>query len=84
MDSGFFNKVISGGTVVEPVRVAGSRGYWLSGDPHVFFWEGPDGFVDDPRRWVGDVLLWSDGSITYRLETSLGREAAIRIAESMR
>ncbi|MEX1168956.1 MAG: hypothetical protein WEE50_02315, partial [Chloroflexota bacterium] len=73
MDFGYFNKVISGGTVVEPVRVAGERGYWLSGDPHVFFWEGPDGLVDDPRRWVGDALLWSDGSITYRLETSLGR-----------
>ena len=30
------------------------------------------GFVDDSRRWVGDVLLWADGPITYRLETSLG------------
>jgi hypothetical protein len=84
MDSGFFNKLISAETVVEPVRVTGNQGYWLSGDPHVFFWEGPDGFVDDPRRWVGDVLLWSDGSITYRLETSFGRDEAIRIAESMR
>ena len=84
VDSGFFNKIIGGETVVEPVRVAGDQGYWLSGDPHIFFWEGPDGFVDDPRRWVGDVLLWSDGSITYRLETSLGRDEAIRIAESMR
>ena len=84
MNSGFFNKLISSGTVVEPIRVSGRRGYWLSGDPHVFFWEGPDGSVDDPRRWVGDVLLWSDGSITYRLETSLGRDEAVRIAESMR
>jgi hypothetical protein len=84
MDSGYFNKVVSAGTVVERVRVAGKQGYWLSGDPHVFFWEGPGGFVDDPRRWVGDVLLWSDGEITYRLETSLGREDAIRIAESFR
>jgi hypothetical protein len=84
MDSGFFNKMISAGTLVEPVRVAGNGGYWLSGDPHVFFWEGPDGFVDDPRRWVGDVLIWSDGSITYRLETSLSRDEAIRIAESIR
>jgi len=84
VDSGFFSKIISGETTVEPVRVTGNRGYWLSGAPHVFFWEGPDGFVDDPRRSVGDVLLWSDGSITYRLETSLGRDEAIRIAESMR
>jgi len=84
VESGYFNKIISAGTVVERVRVAGDRGYWLSGDPHVFFWEGPNGFVDDARRWVGDVLLWSDGEITYRLETSLGRDEAIRIAGSLR
>jgi hypothetical protein len=84
VDSGLFNKLISGGTVVAPISVDGNRGYWLSGEPHVFFWEGPDGLVDDARRWVGDVLLWSDGPITYRLETSLGRDEAIRIAESIR
>ena len=51
------------------------RGYWVSGDPHQFFYEGPTGFVEESRRWVGDVLLWTDGTITYRLETSLGRDA---------
>lgn len=81
---GFYNKVIGGGTPVEPVTVNGDRGFWISGDPHVFFWEGPDGTVDDPRRLVGDVLIWSDGTVTYRLESALGRDASIRIAESVR
>ncbi len=84
MDSGFFTKLISAGTIVAPIEVGEHPGYWLSGEAHVFFWEGANGFVDDPRRWVGDVLLWSDGTITYRLETSLGRDEAIRIAESVR
>ncbi len=84
IDSGLFNKLIDGGTIVAPLEVAGQQGYWLSGDPHVFFWEGSDGFVDDGRRWVGDVLVWSDGPITYRLETSLSRAEAIRIAETIR
>lgn len=84
VDTGLFNKLIDGGTIVAPLEVAGHEGYWLSGDPHVFFWEGSDGFVDDGRRWVGDVLVWSDGPITYRLETSLSRDEAIRIAESIR
>jgi hypothetical protein len=83
LDDGFFAKSIDSGTIVAPVEVGGDRGYWLSGEQHLFFWEGPDGFVDDARRWVGDVLVWSDGPITYRLETSLGRAEAIRIAESM-
>jgi hypothetical protein len=80
----FFVKATGSDTVIEPVQVGGQDGYWLTGDPHIFFWEGQGGFVDDPRRWVGDVLLWSDGVVTYRLEASLGRDEAIRIAESMR
>ena len=84
VEQGFFNKSIDQGTVVERVRVSGQPGYWLHGDPHVFFWQGIGGFVDDQRRWVGDVLLWADGPITYRLETSLGRDEAIRLAETLR
>ena len=83
VENGFFTKAISGGTIVRPVPVDGEQGYWLSGDPHFLFYEGPSGSIHDARRWVGDTLLWSDGPITYRLETSLGQDAAIRIAESM-
>ena len=44
----------------------------------------PDGeHVDEDRRWVGDALIWQRGDKTYRIETSLGRDAAIRIAESL-
>ena len=63
--------------------MGGQLGYWITGEPHQFFYEGPNGFVEDPRRWVGDVLLWADGPITYRLETSLGRDATIAIAETL-
>ena len=71
------------GTTYERLTVGDDAGFWLSGDPHIFFWDGPNGFVEDPRRWVGDTLLWSDGEITFRLETSLGRDAAIRLAETL-
>jgi len=80
----FFAKATNSNTIIAPVEVGGQDGYWITGAPHVLFWEGPGGFVDDSRRWVGDVLLWSDGTITYRLETSLGRARAIEIAETMR
>jgi hypothetical protein len=83
VNDGFFNKAIHDGTIVEPVEVDGREAYWITGEPHVLFWDGPTGFVDDARRWVGDVLLWSDGPITFRLESALGRDAAIRIAESL-
>lgn len=84
IEDGIFTKMLGQEATVELVLVDGRRAYWISGDPHQFFYEGPNGFVQDPRRWVGDVLLWANGPITYRLETSLGREAAIDLAESMR
>jgi hypothetical protein len=83
VDTGFFSKVVTQGTTVHPVVVDGERAYWLSGAPHFFFYESPTGQVSDPRRWVGDALLWSDGPITYRLETGLGPDRAVEIAESV-
>jgi hypothetical protein len=65
------------------VRVNEGPGFWLTGDPHFLFYTGPDGFVHDPRRWVGDALLWANGPITYRLETSLGEQRALGMADSM-
>jgi hypothetical protein len=82
-DSGFYTKALGSGTTVKSVLVGGERGFWLTGDPHFLFYEGPAGDVHDPRRWVGDALLWTRGAITYRLETSLDEAAAIRLAETM-
>ena len=81
MQPQFNEKVISGGTRLETVRVGGLDGFWIEGDPHLFFYRSGDGeFVEDPRRWVGDALIWSDGPLTYRLESALGRDATIELA----
>jgi hypothetical protein len=83
VDPAYYGKAVGIGTTIEPVVVGGRPGYWLSGDPHFFFYVGPGGVVQDDRRWVGDALIWSDGEVTYRLESALGRDATIRIAESL-
>ena len=75
-------KIIGSGTDVEPVRI-GDGGYWIDGDPHTYFYISPEGEHVQERRWVGDALIWQDGEMTYRIETSLGKDAAIRIAESL-
>jgi len=83
-DPGFYEKVIGGGTRLEMVDVNGQEGYWISGDPHFFFYV-RDGqrFYEENRRWVGDALIWSDGTTTFRIECALGRDATIAIAESI-
>ena len=78
------SKIINSGTNVVRTTVGGSTAYWIDGDPHFSFYVTPEGdTIEETRRWVGDALIWAEGHVTYRLETSLGRETAIRIAESM-
>jgi hypothetical protein len=81
----FFGKMIGGGTTVTPVTVDGSTGYWIAGALHDFFYlDANGGFVSDSRRVVGDTLIWTRAGITFRMETALGRDAAIGIAETIR
>jgi hypothetical protein len=81
----FYQKVIGTGNTLETVTVDGHDGFWITGEMHFFFYVRPDGSgnVDDTRRWVGDALVWNDGDATYRIESALGRDATIEIAESI-
>ncbi|MDQ1431431.1 MAG: hypothetical protein QOF40_2033 [Actinomycetota bacterium] len=77
-------KSLAAGTGVEQVAVDGAAGYWFSGAPHVLTLADADGqFFTDRSRLAGNTLLWQRGSVTYRLESSLTRDEAIRIAESL-
>jgi len=75
-------KEIGPGTRVEPVTVAGHRGYWISGAPHVVGVTEPSG-AGGPEdvRLAGNTLLWIDGDVTYRLESALGQDGAVAWAE---
>jgi hypothetical protein len=85
VDPGFYNKIIDSGSKLTRVTVDGSQGWWISGGPHFFYYIDPEGnAVEDTHRQVGDTLVWTTGEVTYRLETSLGMEAAISLAESLR
>jgi hypothetical protein len=85
IDNGYIQKILDSDTKLTPVTVNGSPGYWIHGDPHYFFYVDADGRpVDDGHRVVGDVLMWTTGDVTYRLESGLGMEGAIRLAETLR
>ena len=85
LNPGYFEKIIDQGTTVSTVRVNGVDGYWISGQPHQIVYVNAQGdAVFDSRRSVGDTLLWARDGVTYRLETALGRDAAIALAESLR
>jgi hypothetical protein len=81
----FFQKMIGPGTTVSPVMVGDVAGWWISGEPHEIVYLDPRGeIIPDTRRVVGDTLLWTRGDMTFRMETSLDRGAAIDLAETIR
>lgn len=68
----------------EQVRVDGTRGYWVSGMPHVLeYLDDQSGIRRPVTRLVGDVLVWQAGSVVYRIESPLGRDTTLAIAGSM-
>ena len=53
---------------------------WVTG-PHLLQIEGQS--YDLIRLVAGNVLIWTEGEITYRLETDVSLEEAVQIAESL-
>ena len=85
LDAGYFEKILAAGSTIEPVKVAGHAGYWISGAAHEFIYVAPDGEPTyESRRLVGDTLAWSTGAVTYRFESALGRDRTIALAETLR
>jgi hypothetical protein len=66
---------------VEQTTVNGEVAYWIVGE-HLL--EMRNGDYSMFRLVEGHVLTWTSGVLTYRLETDLSLEEAVRIAESLR
>jgi hypothetical protein len=62
------------------VVVNGERGYWIT-TPHRIVVETGRGPVELVA--TGHVLIWQAGDLTYRLETTLDRSAALELAHSV-
>lgn len=67
--------------VVLQTEVDGKLAAWTEG-PYLLEMRG--GSVDVARLVTGHVLVWAEGGVTYRLESDLDVEEAVRIAESLR
>lgn len=72
-----------GSVRVVPVDL-GDGGYWISGDPHLVFVLDEFGNVkEDEVRLAGNVLLWEDDGVSYRIEADISKARALGIARSM-
>lgn len=83
-DEQYLKKLVEAEVPVLFPQVDGHPGYWLPG-PHALLVVDEHGrAVEDSARVAGNTLLWSEGGVTYRLESALELGPALRVAESLR
>ena len=66
--------------LVQETTVNGRYAIWAVGPYPVQF---SNGNLDFVRLVDGHVLIWTEGEVTYRLETQLDLEEAVKVAESL-
>jgi hypothetical protein len=84
-DYGLLKKSVGQKTHVEPVRVAGEPGLWVEGPPHTLTYFSRSGeFRERTVKIHGNVLLWTHGPVTVRLEGRISKAQALRVARRIR
>jgi hypothetical protein len=80
-DYNLLKKSVGDKTHVEPVRVAGEPGLWVEGPPHTLTYFSAGGeFRQRTVKIRGNVLLWTHGPVTVRLEGRISKAQALRVA----
>jgi hypothetical protein len=75
----FFSKIEP--EVIAETRVGGERALWTDG-PYILL--NRSGSAQQQRLINGHTLIWTVGDLTYRLESDLALEEAVKIGESLR
>jgi len=77
----FLKKLVGAKSLIEPVTVNGERGLWLQGPPHTLTYVDRLGqFREKTVRIHGNVLLWTRGALTLRLEGRISKARALHLA----
>ena len=80
---GLFKKFAAPATSVQPVDL-GEFGLLIQGGPHVLMWQLNFGRIHQVKtRLAGNVVLWLDKGITYRLEGALDRSQMLALARQI-
>jgi hypothetical protein len=81
--TGIVKKLAGPGTRVEPAPI-GSFGLWLEGGRHVLIWEAGSGEVRQIEpRLAGNVLIWAEGTRTFRLEGGLDKGQMLELGRQI-
>lgn len=82
--SGSLIKRVAIGGEPEPVQIHEATGFWIGGASMLVVAPDPSvGVAESEGRPSANVLIWQRDGITFRLETALSRDEAVRLAESI-
>lgn len=77
-------KRLAAGGEPELVQIGDASGFWISDASVLMIAQDPSvGFRPAESRPSANVLVWQRDGVTFRLETALSHDAAIRLAESL-
>jgi hypothetical protein len=78
-------KTLSQGYTLQETTVNGQRAVWI-GSVHILdFYNRSSSTETELRRLInGPVLLWSEEGVTYRLQSDLSVDEAVKVAESLK
>ena len=75
-----FQKTVGPSTRVRQVQIDFAPGVWITGAPHELVYTDSKGEPrHQTRRLAGNVLIWSRGGVTYRLEGARTLEEALSL-----
>jgi hypothetical protein len=84
VDTQIFGKMLGDGTTLEEVTVNGHKGYWISGQPHIFVFIDASGqFRTETMRLATNTLIIDDSGTVIRIEGDLTKAQALGIAASL-
>jgi len=84
LDAGLFTKGVPSATTLATVQIGDVPGYWIAGGLRLFLYRDASGtIVQDTIRTAGNTLLWERDGVIYRIETTLPRDEALRVATSI-
>jgi len=81
--TGLVKKFATPTTRIEPAAI-GSFGVWLEGGKHVLIWIAASGEIRQVEpRLAGNVLIWTEGNRTYRLEGALNKGQMLELGQQI-
>lgn len=79
-----FSKELSDSTSVEVTAVGDDPALWIEGAPHQLTYRPANGIqTREVSRLAANVLIWESNGITYRLESDIDLQPALRIAQAL-